>query len=249
VTSSLSDEARALIAETWMFRAHAERLATLRFRRLARELRETGASSVVIEMAESAVDDEIRHAELCATLAQVYGGEGAAHACDMKPPRPLGPDGLSQEDRVLFEVMAFCCFTETINTAMLVETVKQTQVPGIRAVAQEILKDEVSHSRLGWAHLAGMRASGKGAFLSETLPYMLQTGEVEAIFREDLRREDERLVAYGELNYARRTGIFRAVVRDVVWPGLESLGVATAPGSAWLVERQLMPAHTLTAEA
>ncbi|MGB0592208.1 MAG: hypothetical protein ACPGU1_21195 [Myxococcota bacterium] len=225
-----------------MFRAHAERLATMRFRRLASELKETGASSVVIALAESAVEDEVRHAALCDALAELYGGEGAAHACDLKPPPPLGPEGLSKEDRVLFEVMAFCCFTETVNTAMLVETVKQTEATEIRSVAQEILKDEVSHSRLGWAHLHAMRERGKGGFLSETLPYMLRTGEVEAIFREDLRREDEQLVAYGELNYARRTGIFRAVTRDVVWPGLASLGISPEPGQAWLVERQLVEA-------
>ena len=239
---ALSDDERALVAETWMFRAHAERLATMRFRRLAAELKATGASPVVIELAESAVEDEIRHAVLCDRLAERYGGEGASHVCELKPPAPLGPDGLCQEDRVLFEVMAFCCFTETINTAMLVETVKQTKAPEIRSTVQEILKDEVSHSRLGWAHLNAMRERGKGAFLSETLPYMLRTAEVEAIFREDLRREGERLVPYGELNYARRTGIFRAVVKDVIWPGLESSGVSAESGQAWLAERKLVDA-------
>jgi hypothetical protein len=69
---ALSESERALVAETWTFRAHAERSASLRFERLARELRQAEAPSVVIELAETAVTDEIRHAGLCDSLSQAY---------------------------------------------------------------------------------------------------------------------------------------------------------------------------------
>jgi hypothetical protein len=231
---ALSESERALVAETWTFRAHAERSATLRFERLARELRQSGAPSVVIDLAETAVTDELRHAELCDAVAQAYSQEGSVHECDLAAPAPLGPPGLGEQDRLLFEVVAFCCFTETLNTAMLVETLKGVRETKIRATVQEILKDEVQHSRLGWAHLAAMRAQGKGDFLSETLPYMFKTADVTAIFTEDLRREAPHLAFYGELCQAQRVGIFHAAMRDVVFPGLEAQGVRTDAGRAWL---------------
>jgi len=231
----LTASERSLIAQTWSFRAHAERSATLRFQRLARELRETGASRIVIDLAETAIEDERRHAALCDRVAQAYGGDGAEHDCAIRAPAPLGPSGLVQEDRLLFEVVAFCCFTETLNTAMLVETLKGVREPGIRSAVQEVLRDEVQHSRLGWAHLASMRAKGRGDFLTQTLPYMFETADVPKIFVEDLRREDPRLGLYGELCQAQREGIFLAAVRDVVFPGLEAHGIDTHEGRAWLL--------------
>ena len=120
---------------------------------------------------------------------------------------------------------------------MLVETLKSVQEPKIRATIQEILRDEVQHSRMGWAHLASARAQGHGAFLSGALPYMFETADVEQIFIEDLRREDPRLSFYGELCRAQRIGIFQAAVRDVVFPGLEAQGIDTESGRAWLLER------------
>jgi len=233
----LSERERALIAETWSFRGHAERSATLRFQRLARELRECGASPIVIELAEAAIEDERRHALLCDSVAGAYSEAGREPSCDVRTPSPLGPSGLEHADRLLFEVVAFCCFTETLNTAMLIETLKHTEEREIRQTLQEILRDEVQHSRLGWAHLADARARGRGAFLGQSLPFMFETSDVEAIFVEDSRRDDPRLAFYGELSRAQRVGIFCAAVRDVVFPGLEAQGVATEVGRAWLQER------------
>lgn len=233
----LSEHERALIAETWSFRGHAERSATLRFERLARELRACEASAVAIELAELAIEDERRHALLCDSVAAAYSADEWTNDCAVQAPSPLGPPGLAHEDRLLFEVVAFCCFTETLNTAMLIETLKHAEEPEIRRALQEILRDEVQHSRLGWAHLADARAHGRGDFLGQSLPYMFETADVEAIFTNDSRRDDPRLAFYGELSRDQRIGIFCAAVRDVVFPGLEAQGVSTEEGRAWLHTR------------
>ncbi len=235
----LSPSERALIAETWSFRGHAERSATLRFQRLARELRDCGASPIVIELAETAIEDERRHALLCDRVAGAYREAGMEPSCDVRAPAPLGPSDLEHADRLLFEVVAFCCFTETLNTAMLIETLKHTEEREIRQALQQILRDEVQHSRLGWAHLADARSSGRGEFLGGSLPFMFETADVEAIFAEDSRRDDPRLAFYGELSRAQRVDIFCAAVRDVFFPGLEAQGVATGVGRAWLHRRDI----------
>ncbi len=161
-------------------------------------------------MAESAIEDEIRHARLCDEVAEEYGWDSSAHQHPIPEVPPFGPPGLSTEDRLLFEIVAFCCFTESINASMLVETLKITTTPRLKEVLREILRDEISHAKLGWAHLASMRQEGKGDFLSQTLPFIFHTAMVEEIFIPDPKRESEVLAEYGELNNQRRSDIFRA---------------------------------------
>ncbi len=123
---------------------------------------------------------------------------------------------------------------------MLTQILKRAQVPRIRDAVHEIVKDEVAHSRAGWAHLHDRCTQGHGAFLSALLPHMLEQARVEEIFRPDPSREGPRMAAHGELDDACRTAIFRAVMRDVFLPGLESLGLDTGSGRDWLSEREIL---------
>ena len=193
---------------------------------------------MVIEMTQAAVEDERRHTEICDTLAAEFGWKGPASESTPEPP-PLGPSDLSQRDRVLFEMMAFCGFTETLNAAMLTQILKTVKVPKIRDAVHAIAHDEVAHSRAGWAHLHDQCTQGRGAFLAELLPHMMETARVTEIFGRDPSRDGPRMAAFGELDDARRTEIFRGVVRDVFFPGLEGLGISTDPGRRWLEQRQI----------
>ena len=109
-----------MVAGTWAFRAESERRAERRFRRLAAELQETGANPVVVDMAVEAIEDEARHAIQCDEVAAYFGWP--ASTAVVPEPAPLGPGSLSPVQRLLFEVMAFCAFTETLNAAMLVHS-------------------------------------------------------------------------------------------------------------------------------
>jgi hypothetical protein len=98
-----------------------------------------------------------------------------------------------------------------------------------------ILRDEVKHAQLGWAHLAHERQNGRGEFIAEVLPHML-SGSVRAeIFTEDAIDEGDPIwIEHGELPGALRLTIFARTLETVVFPGLEKLGVDTAHGRAWL---------------
>ena len=166
----LSEHQRGVLAGVWAFRARAERDAIARFRRLSSELARQGAERRVVELATAAVDDEERHARLCSDLARHYGsrdtpGIGSAPA--------IGPRGAPPADQLLYEVVAFCCVTETLNTSLMHVAYTRARVPYVREAIREILRDEIWHSRLGWAHLHAARADGQGAFLSLALPRML----------------------------------------------------------------------------
>ena len=221
------------VAETWNFRYEAELRATERFIRLAETLRDSQAAPEVIRLAHNAVEDERRHAILCKEVASEYGYPFGNNQINVAAV-PLAPEGLEATDALLFEIVAFCCVTETVNTAMLVDTLTFTKVERIRDAVRTILRDEVNHSRLGWAHLAHETSLGRGGFLPSVLIYMFSQIGIDEILQMDGSRESQALADHGELNDERRINLFVSTLYDVILPGLENAGVATVELRTWL---------------
>ena len=237
---ALSPEERMRIAETWNFRYDAERTAILRFERLTRALRKTEAAPQVIELAHQAVEDEKRHAILCKEIALEFGFPYGKTDTEVEA-LPLAPPNFTRRDAVLYEVVAFCCITETINTTMLVDTLEFAKDARIRDAVRTILRDEINHSRLGWAHLTHETALGRGGFFPDTLLGMFSQIGIEEILERTGTRETNALAYYGELNDERRISLFRGAVYELVLPGLESAGVDTQDLRTWLEHRGVAP--------
>ncbi len=229
----LSRAARRALAGVWAYRADAEREAERRFARLARELRSVAAPAEAVAIAENAVFDEHRHAILCAELSTTYGGE----APTLRPVEelPLGPKHLEFRDRLLYEVVAFCCVTETLNSSLMKVAFDSARVPEARAALRAILRDEIRHSRIGWAHLAAERAQGRGDHLSELLPRMLAGAVREELFAPGPESPDAAsLREHGELPESIRLEILEASLRDIILPGLETFSIDTRPTREWI---------------
>ena len=172
----LSPRERAQVAATWLERARAEELAVIRFKRLSGELRACGTHPTVLAMVEKAIVHEGEHAQLCLGLARGYGARHV-HTSESEQAGPLAPASMGRSDALLFEMVAYCCLTESLNAALLLEIAQRASQGEIVRAAQKILKDEVQHSQMGWAHLTWCRAQGLGDFLPEVLPTMFnQTG-------------------------------------------------------------------------
>jgi hypothetical protein len=227
------DIIRARVAATWAFRTRAEIAAAARFARMASELAEVGATEVVARGAADASADELRHRDLCARLAARWGAPDAIHHV---PPRErVGRSDMEPRDRLLWELVAVCCVSETMNTSLLTRCLEVAKDAEIRSTLHELLKDEVRHARLGWAHLAAERAAGRGEFLRDVLPLMLEAS-VEPGFLEGSTNAPwtDALYDYGELPSAELVQIYRDTLNLVVFPGLDALGVDTSKGRAWL---------------
>jgi hypothetical protein len=224
---------RSALAGVWAYRTGAERQAVQRFERLSRELRSAGALRELIALADRAGADERRHVALCSRIALAYGGAPEPEGADAAP--PIGPASLPFRDRLLFELVAFCCITETLNTSLMTVSLERARVPEVRAALRAILSDEVRHARLGWAHLAAERARGNGQFLGERLPSML-AGAVQAeLFSPRPTGSDaSALERHGELSEATRLAIFEQTAEHVLVPGFARLGVEVGPMRAWI---------------
>jgi hypothetical protein len=103
-------------------------------------------------MALRAASDETRHAEMCADLVEHFGGRLDAAPCG-EPPE-VAPACLVLRERVLYEVVALSCITETLSAALLGAMVERATDVRVRETVQRILRDEIDHGRLGWAHFA-----------------------------------------------------------------------------------------------
>lgn len=232
--AKLDPARRAAVARTWSSRALAERESRARFARLAVELEAVGARDVVVNMARRAAEDERRHATICAEVTARYSGV----VPDIVPPAAIvGPANLGLRDRVLWEVVAFSCIAETINACLLTVTRQHARVPAMRRAVRQVLGDEIDHSRLGWAHLASERADGRGEFLADALPRMLLASvDHELLSRTDAELDPEllELLAHGNLPNSMLREIFEAAVRDVILPGMGSLGIDIEPARAWM---------------
>ena len=226
----MNEGLRRRIGEAWAFRTRVEREAALRFARLARAIRALDAESPVADMMERAAHDEERHVGLCAALAESYGRP----ATEPAPDAPLAPSELGPREAVLYEVVAACCITETESVATVTSLLAARAEQRVRDVLHEIARDEVTHSRMGWAHLS--REAPRGvAFLGRWIPIML-AGTVPPDFfaAAGADPDAEELLRHGLLPQAQKQEVFAETLRTVVFPGLEQFGVDSGPARAWL---------------
>jgi hypothetical protein len=178
--SALPEHVRRIAASAWKFRWQVELEAEARFARLAQRLEQIGASPSMADLARRAAQDERRHARLCAQLAEGYGESIPIAA----PPAlaEIAPSGLKLRGKVLYEIVAACCVTETESMGVLTTllgAVGPARSSPVRRVLRELAEDEVGHSRLGWAHLANEHAQGATSFLGPLVPSMLE-GSIDA---------------------------------------------------------------------
>lgn len=228
--------ATRLAARVWEDRRRVELEAAARFERLARELARHGAAAPVVALTEQASADEHRHAEQCAALVHHFGGETlAAPAIDL---RPAAPRGLSPKEQLLYEVVALCCVTETLSVALLGALSERATDPFARQTMHAILKDEVDHARIGWAHLADARARGARDVVGPHLPAILRATVEEELFvpgqEHPLQAE---LGGLGSLSRAERLRLFEETMRAVTFPGLSRFGIDASLGEQWLAEQ------------
>jgi rubrerythrin len=233
VGSTLPESLRRVVASAWTFRWKVELEAEARFARLAARLHQIGAAATIMELARQASSEERRHADLCAQMAKHYGEPvptaGTVTASE------IAPSGLLLRGRVLYEMVAACCITETESIGVLTTLLRSARSDRMRRVLHELAEDEVGHSRLGWAHLASEHAQGATSFLGPFIPSMLEGSIDEDLFLPVSRaREDEALLDHGVLPHTLKREVFTGAMEDVVFPGLERFGVDTAAARSWL---------------
>lgn len=211
------------LARVWRHRETIEHEAAEQFARLTRMLKKTGASTVVMDMAEEAGRDEIDHAERCrAIVDRLQPGLDP-----VAPPRDihLGPRDLTPRRRTLYACVALSCVTETLSSALLLAMSETATDTLVADTVHHILKDEISHSRLGWAHLADESRREDVAWLAPYVGGMLRDALRSDIAPMTSEHAPKNAPAFGILTPSVVGNVTREAIEAVIVPGLSRFGI------------------------
>jgi hypothetical protein len=144
--STLRPEVRSALAAHWTEMALMEHASIAAFSRFLLELLSLGAPSELLRDAQSALGDEIAHAEGCFALASAYLGKSIG-------PGRLSLDGvMSTQSRVELGVNAFreACLGETSAVADARIALDHARDAAVRRTLTRIVEDEARHAELGF---------------------------------------------------------------------------------------------------
>ena len=226
----LLDDELLIVCETWRYREQIEQEAAYHFGRLNQQLRAIEAPNGLIAMAEQARDDEIEHARLCRQIVRRLQGGAVFQPLQPRTNTDMGPPAgasLSVAQTALYCSLALACVTETLSAALLIEMRRLSDDKQIHATIQRILKDEIQHARIGWAHLAWEADRSDVRWVGECVPGMICASLRSE--REGIKHFPPAAEKFGVLSPQSSREIMTASFTEVVFPGLELHGIDTFP--------------------
>ena len=237
VIDALEPDARAQLASVWQKRAGLELQVGIGFAAIAGGLVEEGVIQPVIELVTGAVRDEVRHAEISASLAARYRGDETIDWPE--PVKTMIPAFAPSTGRFrsTLRVIAQCCINETLACAVLEACVAQGKSPLVRAGQQSILSDEIDHARAGWAHLASPFVSADDKRALGPWLRRLLAGKLDALLDEAAPLPGEAYPDHGMLSRETFDEVIHSALNDVVFPGFDAAGIDTTDARAWAKEK------------
>lgn len=178
------------------------------------------------------VRQELDHARLCARVLASLGAPPIAELSDL-PAVPEHTDATPLE-AVLRNVISIGCCSETVAVALVATEREQAGPPQVRRVLDQILRDEIKHSRFGWrlvSRLAPSLAPKERASLGE---YLVDAFAHQIRFHApflDMPCATDGGLAIGAPHGRSNWLVFVSTMEDIVVPGLERCGLAAA--AAW----------------
>ena len=238
--AALTGAQRKAIAGHWKHRARSELQVGRAFAAMVPLLREQRASAAVLDRLARGAEEEVRHSEVCARLAETYGEEPVARPQIASVPLPRFDVG-DEELKLALLVAGMCCVNETIATAWIGACLSASETPLAEMANRLHLHDEIEHARVGWAHLASDAISeATRRALGPCLPRLLEAN-APGWERDDPSLPPEGVPAHGHLPSAVSRRVFVDAIADLVLPGFAHVGVDIGPATAWLAQRAPAP--------
>jgi hypothetical protein len=230
---ALEPDDRRAIAQVWIARAAMERRVADAFEVIRGALSRRRAAPAFIALAERAIDDEYRHAELSRVVASRFAGT------ELAPPRRLSLElprhaGATPALRDTLYVVGQCVLNETTASAFLEVCLAHARGELARTALRELLSDEIDHGRIGWAHLASLARPLRAEVGRWLLPMaFLNLRTWRAHSPHDPRHRDA-WTLHGAPPADVTDAALVDALRTLIVPGLEELRIPTDALRAWL---------------
>jgi hypothetical protein len=190
LSPEISAPERAGVAAQWRENGRTEHASVAAFARLTLDLMGLGAPPALIAASNRDALDEIRHTELCYSLARSLDGQAVSPAAFPEAARAktLPKNRTLALATLAVDSLVDGALHEGVSARVIAKLAKRCEDPAIRAVLKEIAADEGRHAAHGWDVVEWCLAEG-GAPVASALEGALRTlpGEVHG----DLPRDAE----------------------------------------------------------
>lgn len=145
-------EVRAAVASQWRENGRTEHASVAAFARLTMDLIALGAPPELIHSANLDARDEIRHAELCFSLAKALDGRdgGPGPFPDAQTARTLPSNRTLALAALAVDSLIDGALHEGLSARVIAQLAKRCDEPAIRALLLELASDEGRHAAHGW---------------------------------------------------------------------------------------------------
>ena len=227
----LEPDARRRVGEYWQGRASAELRVAAAFASFAGMLRATGTEPAVLELIDASVENERYHARLCERLACRYLGTPIPAPETGEVRLPAMPE-LEAPTRTALYAAGLCAVNESIATVWLKHCLARSATELSRAVNQIHLSDEISHARVGWAHLASAWVTpAMRAAIAPRLVTLIRANVGQWLASSTLTGFG--VPEHGLPDPAEQRAHVLGAVRNVVIPGFDHVGVDVSLARRW----------------
>jgi len=230
---ALSDDDRLRAIATWKGRMVNEHVSARVFAALIPQLMNAGLDPAWQERVAVMIQDELRHARLCATMVHALGGEAVAEL----PPLPAVPEhpDVSPFEGVLRNILSICCLSETVAVA-LIRAEHDTVTPdSMQSTLSSILGDEVQHARFGWECFRSLAPDIDDDMKSRLTDYLVvafkHVREHELHYLPLGKTPSVQAESVGVCDGVEARQLFFETITDVIIPGLEAHGLGAQ--KAW----------------
>ncbi len=147
-----SGELRSALAAQWRENGRTEHASVAAFARLTLELISLGAPPELLEAANRDAKDEIRHAELCFSLARALDGQQQGPGPFPEARRAGGSPGSRSLSlaRLAVESLIDGALHEGVSARVIARLARRCEVPAIAGLLRELAADEGRHAAHGW---------------------------------------------------------------------------------------------------
>jgi hypothetical protein len=145
-------EVREPLAAQWRENGRTEHASVAAFARLTMDLMALGAPPRLVADAQRDALDEIRHAELCFSLARALDGvaRGPAPFPEARDARALPHPRALALAALAVDSLVDGALNEGVSARVIAKLARRCDVPAVRAVLKELAADEGRHAAHGW---------------------------------------------------------------------------------------------------